>query len=54
MAPIAAMICFIFACFKFEPFDTVKMIPLGLFFVALALIIGHWPLGYINIGRSRS
>jgi hypothetical protein len=48
MAAIAAMICFIFACFKIEPFDKVEMLPLGLFFLALALLVGNWPVGYVG------
>jgi hypothetical protein len=49
MAVIAAMVCFLFACFKFEPFNgKPAMIPLGLFFLALAFLIGNWPVGAIG------
>lgn len=51
MAALAALICFILACLKVEPFDTVKMIPLGLAFVALHLLIGNWPIGLIAARR---
>jgi hypothetical protein len=45
MAALIALICFILAALKVEPFDTIKMLPLGLVFVALHLIIGNWPFG---------
>jgi hypothetical protein len=51
MAPLAALICFILACLRVEPFDTVRMMPLGLAFVALALLIGNWPVGVIIARR---
>jgi len=54
MAALAALICFILAALKVEPFETVKMLPLGLVFVALALLIGNWPVGIITSRRNSS
>ncbi|MFY3741601.1 MAG: hypothetical protein HMLIMOIP_002059 [Candidatus Nitrosomirales archaeon] len=47
MAGVAALVCFILACLKIEPFQTVKMIPLGLFFLTLFFLVGPWPIGFI-------
>jgi hypothetical protein len=51
MFAIAAIVAFILACLKVEPFETVKMIPLGLLFLACAIAFGNWPLGYITSRR---
>lgn len=47
MAALAALICFILASLKVEPFETVKMLPLGLVFLALAFLVGNWPFGVL-------
>ena len=48
MAAIFAFVCFLLAALKIEPFDSVAMLPLGLMFLALALLVGNWPLGVIG------
>lgn len=47
MAAIIALVIFILAVFDVSP-GGIDMIALGLAFLALALLIGNWPLGTIN------
>jgi len=47
MFAILAVICAVFAAFKFEPFDKIEMLPLAVAFLALAYLVGNWPIGTI-------
>lgn len=48
MFAVLAAICFIFAAFRFNPTDKMDLVALGLFFLALALLFGNWPMGYFT------
>ena len=44
MAAIIALVLFVLAAFGVK-FDAVNIVYLGAAFVALALLIGNWPIG---------
>lgn len=44
------MILFVLAAFRVD-FEAFELVPMGLAFVALHLIVGNWPLGYVNRSR---
>ena len=47
MFAIIALVLFVLAAFKVH-FDAVEIVPLGLAFLALALLVGNWPIGYFT------
>lgn len=47
MAALLALICFVLAMFGVK-FDAVNIIYLGFALLALALLIGNWPIGIIG------
>lgn len=47
MFAIIALILFVLDSFGVD-FEAFKLLPMGLAFLALHLIVGNWPLGYFN------
>lgn len=52
MAALIALILFVLASFGLK-FDSFNIVWMGLAFLALAMIVGNWPFGYIIHGRNR-
>lgn len=50
MAAIVALILFVLAAFGVK-FNDVNIVDLGLAFLALALLIGNWPVGVVLARR---
>ena len=46
MFPFLALLCFLLALFGVKL--TIDLVILGFVFVALALLFGNWPVGYIS------
>lgn len=47
MFPLLAFVCFLLALFGVHP-GGLDMVILGLCFVALTLLMGTWPMGYVH------
>jgi len=47
MFALAALICFILAVFGVS-FESFSIVYLGFAFLALALLVGNWPIGLIG------
>lgn len=47
MSAIIALVIFVLAAFGVK-FGEVSLIPLGLAFMCLALLVGNWPIGVIS------
>jgi hypothetical protein len=48
IAALLAFIVFLLATFGVKPSDDISMIPLGLTFLALAVMLGYWPARWIG------
>lgn len=47
MFALIALVLFVLAAFGVD-FDSVNIIALGLAFLAAALLLGNWPLGFVR------